>query len=86
MQTSISMAQGKKKVVQTELEPSDYDTLLSIARSKNLTIKEAALESLRWWSASVSDLSTDPLFRLKPVEFKVRVRSDAIEAFLYKRS
>ena len=86
MQPSIPMAQGKKKVVQTELEQSDYDTLLSIARSKKLTIKEATREALRWWSASVSDLSTDPLFKLKPVEFKIRVRSDEIEAFLYKRN
>jgi len=79
------MTQGKKKVVQTELDPSDYETLLGIARSKNMTIKEATREALRWWSASVADLSKDSLFKLRPVEFKVKVRSDEIEAFLYKR-
>ena len=79
------MPQGKRKVVQTELEPGDYETLLSLAKGKNMTIKEAAREALRLWSASVSDLSEDPLFKLKPVEFKVRVKSDEIEDFLYKR-
>ena len=74
-----------KKVVQTELEPSAYEELAKIAASKNLTIKEAAREALRWWSVSNSDLGEDPLFKLKPVEFKLKVKSDEIEAFLYKR-
>ncbi len=80
----MCMAEGKKKVVQTELEQSDYETLLTVARRKNMTIKEAAREALRWWSASVTDLTQDPLFKLKPVEFKVKVRSDQIEAYLYR--
>jgi len=81
----MCMPQGKRKVVQTELEPSDYATLLSLAKSKNMTIKEATREALRLWSISVSDLSQDPLFKLKPVKFKVKVKSDEIEAFLYER-
>jgi hypothetical protein len=81
----MPMPQAKMKVVQTELEPSDYEILLSLAKSKNMTIKEATREALRLWSASVSDLSEDPLFKLKPVEFKVKIKSDEIEAFLYKR-
>jgi hypothetical protein len=81
----MRMPQAKMKVVQTELEPGDYEILLSLAKSKNMTIKQAAREALRLWSASVSDLSEDPLFRLKPVEFKVKIKSDEIEAFLYKR-
>jgi len=79
------MPRAKRKVVQTELEQSDYETLLSLAKSKNMTIKEATREALSWWAASVSDLSKDPLFELKPVGFKVKIRSDAIEASLYKR-
>lgn len=71
--------------MQTELEEGDYETLLSLAKSKNMTIKDAAREALRWWTASASDLSKDALFKLKPVEFKVKVRSDQIDAFLYKR-
>ncbi len=78
------MPGAKKKVVQTELDQGDYETLLSLAKSKNLTIKEAAREALRWWSASQADLTKDPLFKLKPVEFKVKVRADEIESFLYK--
>lgn len=80
------MMAERKKVVQTELEQSDYETLASLAKSKNITIKEAAREALRLWSASVTDLAQDPLFKLSPVEFKVKVGSDEIEAFLYKRS
>jgi len=75
----------RKKVVQTEIEQDDYDTLQSLARSKNMTIKDVAKEALRLWTASALDLNKDPLFKLKPVEFKVKVRSDEIEAFLYKR-
>lgn len=85
MQLLMDVTAARKKVVQTELEPSDYEALLGLAKSKNMTIKEAAREALRWWSASFSDLSEDPLFKLKPVEFKVKVRSDEMEAFLYKR-
>lgn len=81
----MCMPAGKMKVVQTELEPGDYETLLSLAKSKKMTIKEATREALRLWTASLSDLSQDPLFKLRPVEFKVKVRSDEIEGFLYKR-
>jgi hypothetical protein len=80
------MASGKMKVVQTELEPSEYETLLSLAKSKNLTIKQAAREALHLWSLTYSDLSQDALFKLKPIEFKVKVRSDRIEEFLYRKS
>ncbi|MHB1868474.1 MAG: hypothetical protein ACYCPP_05955 [Nitrososphaerales archaeon] len=75
----------RKKVVQTEIEESDYEALLSQAKRKNLTIKDAAKEALRLWTTSASDLSEDPLFKLKPVEFKVKLRSDQIDQFLYKR-
>ncbi len=79
------MPQKTKKVVQTELEQSDYEELARLAASKKMTIKGAAREALRWWSVSITDLSEDPLFRLKPVEFTLKVKSDEIEAFLYKR-
>lgn len=79
----MGMTQGKTKVVQTELEQEDYETLSNLARSRGMTIKEAAKEALRWWTASKADLREDPLFRLKPVEFSVRVRADEIDGFLY---
>lgn len=75
-----------KKVVQTELDASDYEILLNVARKKNMTIKEAVREALRSWNASNSDLSEDSLFQLKPVAFKIKVRSDEIESFLYGRA
>jgi hypothetical protein len=78
-------ADRKKEVVQTELEAAECETLLSLARGKNMTIREAAREALRSWAASTTDLTEDPLFRLKPIEFKVKVRSNEIEDFLYKR-
>jgi hypothetical protein len=75
----------RKKVVQTDLEQRDYEMLQSIAKSKKITIKEAANEALRLWSASLIHLTEDPLFRVRPTKFKLKVRSDQIEAFLYKR-
>jgi hypothetical protein len=84
MKVARHMPRAKKKVVQTELEPGEYETLLSLAKSKNMTVKEAAREALQLWSVSVSDLSQNPLFKLKPVKFKVKVKSDEIEEFLYK--
>lgn len=77
------MPQKPRKVVQTELERDDYEELARLAASKNMTIKEAAREALRWWSVSNSNLSEDPLFRLRPVEFKVKVRANKIDTFLY---
>jgi hypothetical protein len=74
-----------KKVVQTELEHDDYEELARVATSKKMTIKEAARDALRWWTVSNSDLNEDPLFKLKPVEFKLKAGSDEIETFLYKR-
>jgi hypothetical protein len=74
-----------KKVVQTEPEHDDYEELARVATSKKMTIKEAARDALRWWTVSNSDLNEDPLFKLKPVEFKLKVGSDEIETFLYKR-
>jgi hypothetical protein len=85
MWSYIFMPPRTKKVVQTELEHDDYEELARVASSKNLTIKEAAREALRWWSVSNSDLSEDPLFKLNPVEFKLKIKSGEIESFLYGR-
>ena len=80
------MVQGKKKVVQTELEVSDYETLVSLAKKKSITIKEAAREALRSWNASNADLSDDPLFKLKSIAFRTKFQSDEVEGFLYGKS
>ncbi len=51
-----------KKVVQTEVDIALYDFVLKTAKSKGLTLKEAAQEALRTWAAQEGDLSWDPLF------------------------
>ena len=51
-----------KKVVQTEVDIVLYDFVLKTAKSKGLTLKEAAREALRAWAAQEGDLSWDPLF------------------------
>jgi hypothetical protein len=72
-----------RKVVQTELEEHEYALLSAIAKEKGLTIKEAARRALMDWSLSRTDLRNDPLFRLKPVRFKQKIKSTHIDRFLY---
>ncbi len=72
-----------KKVVQTELGEDEYQVLSSVAKREGLTIKEAARRALLEWSISGVDLKQDPLFRLKPVKFREKIRSSEIDRFLY---
>lgn len=72
-----------KKVVQTELGQEEYEVLSAAARREGLTIKEAARRALLEWSMSGIDLKQDPLFRLRPVKFKEKIRSSDIDRFLY---
>lgn len=75
----------RKKVVQTELELDDYETLVNLVKSKNMTLKEATREALRSWTVAATDLTKDSLFSLKPVEFKVKIKADEIDAYLYNK-
>jgi len=70
-------------VVQTELEQEEYEALSAIARRQGLTIKEAARRALRGWSMSRIGLKQDPLFQLRPVKFREKIRSSEIDRFLY---
>jgi len=72
-----------KKVVQTELGEREYDLLSDVAKREGLTIKEAARRALLEWSMSGLELKDDPLFRLKPVKFKQKIKSSQIDQFLY---
>ncbi len=74
---------ASKKVVQTELGEDEYEVLSAIAKREGLTIKEAARRALLEWSMSGLDLKQDPLFRLKPVKFREKIRSSEIDRFLY---
>ena len=70
-------------MVQTELGEREYNLLSEVAKKEGLTIKEAARRALLDWSMSGMDLKNDPLFRLKPVKFKRKIRSSEIDRFLY---
>ena len=72
-----------KKVVQTELGEREYDLLSDVAKKEGLTIKEAARRALLEWSLSVAELKDDPLFKLKPVRFRQKIKSSEIDRFLY---
>ncbi len=74
---------AERKVVQTELEPKEYDMLASSAKSKGLTIKEAAKAAIVEWALSSSNVADDPLVKLKPFGFKVKVKVDEIDKVLY---
>lgn len=74
------------KVVQTELDPALYEFVLKTAKSKGLTLKEAAREALRTWAAQEGDLSSDPLFDPK-WGFSGPVKADAskVNQVVYRR-
>ncbi len=48
-----------------------------------MKIKEAARKKLSEWSVSELDLREDPLFQLKPVRFKKKIRVWEIDRLLY---
>jgi hypothetical protein len=72
-----------RKVVQTDLGEKEYEMLSAVARDEGLTIKEAARKALVEWSVSELDLRQDPLFQLKPVRFKEKIRVSEIDRLLY---
>ncbi len=74
---------AERKVVQTELESKEYDMLASSAKSKGMTIKQAAKVAIVEWAVSSSNIADDPLVRLKPFRFKVKVKADEIDEVLY---
>ena len=48
-----------------------------------MKIKEAARKTRSEWSVSELDLREDPLFQLKPVRFKKKIRVWEIDRLLY---
>src|SRR5207245_10557583 len=71
------------KEVQRELRRTEYDLLSDVAKKEGLTIKEAARRALLEWSTSAMELKDDPLFKLRPVRFKKRIKSSEIDRLLY---
>jgi len=53
----------ERKVAQTELEPSEYQTLAKTAEKKGLTIKESLRQAARLWVHEESGIDpNDPIF------------------------
>jgi hypothetical protein len=46
-----------KRVVQTDVDPVLYEFIVKTAKSKGLTLKEAAREALRAWAVQEGNLS-----------------------------
>ncbi len=74
---------SREKVVQTELDAKEYELLSSTAKTKGLTIKEAARKALVEWAISSGDISDDPLLRLKPFRFRTKMKAEEVEKVLY---
>ncbi len=74
---------AERKVVQTELESKEYEMLASSAKSKGMTIKQAAKAAIVEWAVSSTSVADDPLARVKPFKFKVKVKADEIDKVLY---
>ncbi len=70
-------------MVQTQLGEREYELLSEVAKREGLTIKEAARRALLEWSMSGLELKDDPLFRLKPVKFREKIKASQIDRFLY---
>ena len=75
-----------KKVIQTEVDAGLYAFVAKTAKSKGLTIKEAARQALRTWASQEGDLSSDPLFNPN-WGFPGRIKADAskVDEVLYRR-
>ena len=78
----MCMSQAKK-VVQTELSAEEYQVLTQTAKSHKLTIKQAVKEALSEWALSRADFSEDPLLKIRPIKFKVKIRADRLDEFMY---
>jgi len=67
----------ERKVAQTELEPEEYQALLSAARKSGLSLKEALRRAALKWASEESGIDPkDPIFdiplgRRKPLEVRL---------------
>jgi hypothetical protein len=73
------------KVVQTEIDPSEYGILEAIVKKRRLTIKQAVREAIESWVGLQTPLEEDPLFKLKPARTGVRTDSAKLDEALYGR-
>ncbi len=73
------------KVVQTEVDPSEYEMLEKIVRKRRMTIKQALREAIASWIGLQTPLSEDPLFKVKPTRTEVKTESAKLDEVLYGR-
>lgn len=80
----IYMQKRKIKVVQTELPLDLYGEFQEIARRENKKIKNAAREAIAEYVADKRKFeANDPLFSMKPVDYKDEKASEDIDKILY---
>ena len=73
----------KTKVVQTELSLSEYEAFKKVLKRSGLTLKEAIRDAILQWTSENYPLDEDSFFQLKPVKFKIQVKTEEIDHFLY---
>jgi len=73
------------KVVQTEVNPSEYEVLEKIVRKRRMTIKDAVRDAITSWIGLQTPLEEDPLFKLKPTRTGVKTESSRLDEALYGR-
>lgn len=73
------------KVVQTEVDPSEYAILERIVKRRKMTIKEAVREAITSWVGLQTPLNEDPLFNVKPARTGVKTNASKLDEALYSR-
>ncbi len=73
------------KVVQTEVNPSEYEILEKIVRKRRMTIKDAVRDAITSWIGLQTPLEEDPLFKVKPTRTGVKTESSRLDDALYGR-
>lgn len=73
------------KVVQTEVDTSEYGILERIVKRRKMTIKEAVREAITSWVGLQTPLNEDPLFKVKPARTGVKTNASKLDEALYGR-
>jgi hypothetical protein len=73
-----------RKIVQTILEESEYESFKKASEKSNKTIREEAREAIQKWTEEASGMSSDdPIFKLKQVSYKSRRAAEEHNTILY---
>jgi len=72
-----------RKVVQTELEDSEYELLKKTVEKRGITIKRGVKEAVHQWVTTQMPVGEDPLFNIEPVKTGVKTDSSKLDKPLY---